>query len=169
MAILDTLRPMVISSGFSKRRFHPILKKWRSHKGVDYAARTGTAIRSVANGKVIFRGRKGGYGRTVVLSHGGKYTTLYAHMSKYSSKAKSGASVKQGQVIGYVGSSGLATGPHLHYEFRVNGVHRNPLTYKTPKATSVPKQELIDFSATAKEQLSLLNNISTHENILAKN
>jgi len=158
-----------ISSGFSKRRFHPILKKWRSHKGVDYAARTGTAIRSVANGKVIFRGRKGGYGRTVVLSHGGKYTTLYAHMSKYSSKAKSGASVKQGQVIGYVGSSGLATGPHLHYEFRVNGVHRNPLTYKTPKATSVPKQELIDFSATAKEQLSLLNNISTHKNILAKN
>jgi len=121
-----------ISSGFSLKRFHPILKKWRSHKGVDYAARTGTAIRSVANGRVIVRGRKGGYGRTVILSHGGKYTTLYAHLSKYNSKVRSGSSVKQGQVIGYVGSSGLATGPHLHYEFRVNGVHRNPLTYKTP-------------------------------------
>jgi len=158
-----------ISSGFSKRRFHPILKKWRSHKGVDYAARTGTAIRSVANGRVIYRGRKGGYGRTVVLSHGGKYTTLYAHMSKYSSKAKSGSSVKQGQIIGYVGSSGLATGPHLHYEFRVNGVHRNPLTYKTPKATSIPKSEFTDFSATAEEQLSALNSINTQRNVLAKN
>ena len=151
-----------ISSGFSNRRFHPILKTWRAHKGVDYAARTGTPIRSVADGKVTYRGTKGGYGRTVVLSHGGKYSTLYAHMSKYNAKVKTGNYVKQGQIIGYVGSSGLATGPHLHYEFRVNGVHQNPLTYKTPKAESLDESELPAFQATVQEQLIALNNIENN-------
>lgn len=157
-----------VSSGFSRKRFHPILKKWRSHKGVDYAARTGTPIRSVANGKVIFRGTKGGYGRTIVLSHGGKYTTLYAHMSKYSSTVRSGSAVKQGQIIGYVGATGLATGPHLHYEFRVNGIHRNPLTYKTPKATSVAKAELAKFSSLAEQQLAALDKIKISNNLIAQ-
>ena len=148
-----------ISSRFSKRRFHPILKKWRAHKGVDYAASRGTPIRTVADGKVIFRGTKGGYGRTIIISHGGKYTTLYGHMHRYNKKARLGKYVKQGQTIGYVGSTGLSTGPHLHYEFRVNGVHRDPLTYKTPKATSVKKSELNQFSAVANEQLNLLSSI----------
>lgn len=151
-----------ISSRFSKKRFHPILKKWRSHKGVDYAASRGTPIRSVADGKIIFRGTKGGYGRTIVISHGGKYTTLYAHMNKYNKNLHTGKHVKQGQTIGYVGSTGLATGPHLHYEFRVNGVHRNPLTYKTPKAISIKKPELEEFSITANEQLNLLSKIETN-------
>ncbi len=148
-----------ISSGFSKRRFHPVLKKWRAHKGVDYAARRGTPIRSVANGKIIHRGTKGGYGKTIIISHGGKYTTLYAHMNKYNSKLKNGKHVKQGQVIGYVGATGLATGPHLHYEFRVNGVHRNPLTYKTPKASAITKEEKDNFNLIAEKQILALNNI----------
>ena len=152
-----------ISSGFSLKRFHPILKRWKAHKGVDYAARTGTPIRSVANGKVIQRGTKGGYGRTVILSHGGKYTTLYAHMSKYDSKVKRGQHVKQGQIIGYVGSSGLATGPHLHYEFRVNGVHRNPLTYKTPKASAISEKERSKFKVNAERQIIALNEIRSQE------
>jgi murein DD-endopeptidase MepM/ murein hydrolase activator NlpD len=122
-----------------------VLKKWRSHKGVDYAAPTGTPIKSTGAGKVIFRGWKGGYGRVVIVQHGSKYRTLYAHMSKFSSKAKAGRKVKQGQIIGYVGKSGLATGPHLHYEFRVNGVHRNPLTVKLPKSLPLPNSQLADF------------------------
>ena len=148
-----------VSSGFSKKRFHPVLKKWRAHKGVDYAARTGTPIRSVANGKIIHRGTKGGYGRTIILSHGGKYTTLYAHMSKYHPKIKSGKHVKQGQIIGYVGATGLATGPHLHYEFRVNGVHRNPLTYKTPKASAITAKEKPNFDLVVEKQMLALSNI----------
>ena len=159
-----------VSSGFSKKRFHPVLKRWRAHKGVDYAARSGSPIRSVANGKIIHRGTKGGYGRTIILSHGGKYTTLYAHMSKYHPKIKSGKHVKQGQIIGYVGATGLATGPHLHYEFRVNGVHRNPLTYKTPKASAITAQEKPNFNLNVEKQLLALNNIrskSSDSNMLA--
>ncbi|MGH1542932.1 MAG: peptidoglycan DD-metalloendopeptidase family protein [Arenicella sp.] len=155
-----------VSSGFSKRRFHPVLKRWRAHKGVDYAASTGTPIRTTANGKVTFVGRKGGYGRVVIISHGGKYSTLYAHMSKFKSGIKTGKHIKQGETIGYVGSSGLATGPHLHYEFRVNGVHRNPLTYKTPKSTPVPKQDLASFKQLAATQLALLK---TNVNSVASN
>ncbi|MEM7294081.1 MAG: peptidoglycan DD-metalloendopeptidase family protein [Pseudomonadota bacterium] len=122
-----------ISSGFNLKRKHPILHTIRAHKGVDYAAKTGTPIRSTGDGKVVHRGSKGGYGRTIIIQHGSRYSTLYAHMSKYASKAKLGSRVKQGQIIGYIGSSGLATGPHLHYEFRADGVHRNPLSFKFPR------------------------------------
>jgi murein DD-endopeptidase MepM/ murein hydrolase activator NlpD len=134
-----------ISSGFSLHRRHPILNTIRAHKGVDYAAPTGTPIKATGDGVVAFLGRKGGYGRVIVLKHGGRYSTLYGHMSAYARHLRTGDRVKQGQVIGYVGMSGLATGPHLHYEFRVNGVHRNPLTVKLPKAQSIPKQYLADF------------------------
>ena len=127
-----------ISSRFNLRRKHPVLNTIRAHKGVDYAARTGTPVKATGDGVVVHKGTKGGYGRTVILKHGGKYTTLYAHMSKYAGSVKVGTRVKQGQTIGYVGSSGLATGPHLHYEFRVNGVHRNPLKVKLPKALKYP-------------------------------
>lgn len=134
-----------ISSRFGKRK-HPILKTWRAHKGVDYAAGRGTPIRATADGKVIHAGNKGGYGKTVVLRHAGRFSTLYAHMNGYAKGVRSGSRVKQGDVIGYIGSTGLATGPHLHYEFRLDGVHRNPLSFKTPKASAVAPHLMDKFS-----------------------
>lgn len=134
-----------ISSGFTRKRWHPVLKKWRSHKGVDYAAPRGTPVKATGNGKVVFRGKKGGYGNVIFLRHGGKYTTVYGHLSRFARGLKTGSKVKQGQIIGYVGSTGLATGPHLHYEFRINGVHRNPLTVKLPKTVRLPKKEMARF------------------------
>ncbi len=139
-----------ISSRFGKRK-HPISKKWRAHKGVDYAASRGTPIRATADGKVILAGRKGGYGKTVVLRHAGRFSTLYAHMNGYAKGIRNGARVKQGQTIGYVGSTGMSTGPHLHYEFRVDGSHRNPLTYKTPKASSIHSSKKSQFLLAAAE------------------
>lgn len=147
-----------ISSRFSNNRYHPKLKRWRAHRGVDYAAPTGTPIKAAGKGKVIFRGTKGGYGRTVIVQHGSKYTTLYAHMSKYAKSAKKGKTVSQGQIIGYVGKSGLATGPHLHYEFRVNGVHRNPLTVKLPKADPINKKYRSDFNRVAGDIMDRFKN-----------
>ena len=137
-----------ISSRFTVNRYHPVLHKFRSHKGVDYAAKRGTPIQAAGDGKVIFKGKKGGYGKVMIVQHGTKYTTLYAHLKTYNRKLKVGSKVKQGQTIAYVGSSGLATGPHLHYEFRVNGVHRNPLTVKLPISKPVPKRYMADFELT---------------------
>ncbi len=134
-----------ISSRFTLKRWHPVLKKWRSHKGVDYAAPRGTPVKATGDGKVVFRGWKGGYGRVVVIQHGRKYQTVYAHMSRFRRGVRTGSVVRQGQVIGYVGQSGLATGPHLHYEFRVNGRHRNPLTVKLPRSLSLPRRQLAAF------------------------
>ena len=125
-----------ISSGFTTRRFHPVLQTWRSHKGVDYAAPTGTPIRAVADGVVAFSGKQGGYGNLVVLNHQRPYSSAYAHLSRYGQGIRSGSRVSQGQVIGYVGCTGLCTGPHLHYEFRVNGEQRDPLAMKLP--TTLP-------------------------------
>ena len=137
-----------ISSYFNPRRRHPILNVIRAHKGIDYAAPTGTPIKATGAGRVIYRGTKGQYGKVIVLRHGNIYTTLYAHMSKYARSTGVGHKVKQGQTIGYVGSTGLSTGPHLHYEFRVNGVHRNPLKVKLPQTKSLPKDEMDRFLAT---------------------
>ena len=134
-----------ISSHFNLKRKHPILNRIRAHKGTDYAAPTGTPIKAAGNGKVEFAGVKGGYGRTVVLRHGQSYKTLYAHMHKYGKGIRTGSRVKQGQIIGYVGKSGLATGPHLHYEFYKNGVVRNPVRVELPKAESIPKSLLANF------------------------
>ncbi|MFT5504395.1 MAG: murein DD-endopeptidase MepM/ murein hydrolase activator NlpD [Gammaproteobacteria bacterium] len=145
-----------ISSRFSNKRWHPILSKWRSHKGVDYAAARGTPIRASGDGKITFAGNKGGYGRVVIIQHGGRYTTVYGHLNKFARGARSGKKVKQGQIIGYVGSSGLATGPHLHYEFRVNGVHRNPLTVKLPEAKPVLPSFVKHFKDQSKVYLSML-------------
>lgn len=146
-----------ISSRFTKKRWHPVLSKWRSHKGVDYAAARGTPIRASGDGKVKFKGTKGGYGKTIILQHGGKYTTLYAHMSRYASGIRNGKRIKQGQVIGYIGSTGLASGPHLHYEFRVNGVHRNPLKVKLPAAEPIDKAFKNHFESKIQTYLSMLN------------
>ena len=145
-----------ISSRFSKNRWHPVLSKWRSHKGVDYAASRGTPVRASGDGKIIFAGKKGGYGRLIVIRHGGRYTTAYGHLHRYARGARSGKKVKQGQIIGYVGSSGLATGPHLHYEFRVNGVHRNPLTVKLPEAKPVDESYRSHFEENTQDYLSML-------------
>lgn len=146
-----------ISSGFSLGRFHPILNKIRAHKGVDYAAPVGTPIKSTGDGKIAFRGVKGGYGNVVVVQHGATYSTLYGHMSAFARGAETGSRVRQGQVIGYVGKSGLATGPHLHYEFLVNDVHRNPLTIPLPDAQPLAKGYMTDFQAKAAPLLSSLN------------
>ena len=132
--IRNPLDPSKISSKYSKSRLHPVLKVRRPHTGVDYAAPTGTPIRATGYGKVSFRGSKGGYGKTVIITHGGKYQTLYAHMSRFAKSARVGGKVSQGQVIGYVGTTGLSTGPHLHYEFRVHGKHKDPQKVRLPPA-----------------------------------
>lgn len=147
-----------ISSRFSLHRRHPILNLIRAHKGVDYAAPIGTPIKATGDGTVIFAGTNGGYGRSIMLKHGSIYTTVYAHMSRFAKGIAKGKHVDQGDIIGYVGSSGLATGPHLHYEFRVNGVHRDPLTVKLPKALRIPDSQLARFKLQTAPLLAMLDN-----------
>ena len=156
-----------ISSRFTTRRYHPVLHKFRSHKGVDYAASRGTPVRASGDGKISFRAKKGGYGNVVMIKHGGRYTTVYAHLSNFDRKARLGNKVKQGQVIGYVGSTGLASGPHLHYEFRVNGVHRNPLTVKFPSTKPIPDRHRDNFELTTQNFVAQLDVLS--RNALALN
>jgi murein DD-endopeptidase MepM/ murein hydrolase activator NlpD len=144
-----------VSSVFNPKRRHPISGKLRAHKGIDYAARTGTPILAAGDGRVQFAGRKGGYGNAVILDHGRGITTLYAHMSRFSKAGRSGRSVKQGEVIGYVGSTGASTGPHLHYEYRVKGVHKNPATIPLPR-TEIPANYLAEFRAQAEAKLAQL-------------
>ncbi|VVN87700.1 peptidoglycan DD-metalloendopeptidase family protein [Pseudomonas fluorescens] len=134
-----------ISSRFSMGRKHPILNKIRAHKGVDYAAPRGTPIKAAGDGKVLLAGRRGGYGNTVIIQHGNTYRTLYGHMQGFAKGVKTGGSVKQGQVIGYIGTTGLSTGPHLHYEFQVNGVHVDPLGQKVAMADPISKAERARF------------------------
>ncbi len=138
-----------ISSLFSKRRLHPILKKWRAHKGVDYAAPAGTPVHATADGRIVSASSRGGYGKTVIIQHGRAYTTLYAHLSRFAAPIRRGAPIRQGDVIGYVGSTGLASGPHLHYEFRINGIHRNPLTVEQPPAEPIPETDREQFEQIA--------------------
>ncbi len=157
-----------ISSRFNLRRKHPVLNRIRAHKGVDYAARTGTPVKTTGNGRIVFRGRKGGYGNTIIVKHGQKYTTLYAHLSRFKKGLKTGSRVKQGQIIGYVGKSGLATGPHLHYEFRINGKHRNPLTVKLPNSKPIDKSLLAEFKNQTTPLLAQLNKAKA-SHLLAQN
>lgn len=146
-----------ISSNFNPARRHPILNTIRAHKGVDYAAPTGTVIKAAGDGRIEFVGTKGGYGRTVIIDHGGGITTLYAHMSKFGKGIRQGQRVKQGVTIGHVGSSGAATGPHLHYEYRVHGVHKNPRTVPLPDASPIPETYRAEFNARARHALALLD------------
>ncbi|WP_134083967.1 OapA family protein [Thiohalophilus thiocyanatoxydans] len=145
-----------ISSRFGKRH-HPIHNRMRMHKGVDYAARSGTPIQAAGDGKIVYRGWKGGYGRVVILQHGGRYSTLYAHMANFKKGLRVGSRVQQGQTIGFVGSSGSATGPHLHYEFRVNGTHRDPLKVKLPDAEPIKAAYKNDFLQLAEKRLAQLD------------
>lgn len=146
-----------ISSRFNLRRKHPVLNKIRAHRGTDYAAARGTPIKAAGDGKVTFAGRKGGFGNVVIIQHGSRYQTLYAHLSKFGRGVRKGRKVKQGKIIGYVGSTGLATGPHLHYEFRVDGVHRDSLRIKLPQARSILKKQKADFLTKASSLVEWLN------------
>jgi murein DD-endopeptidase MepM/ murein hydrolase activator NlpD len=145
-----------VSSSFNPNRRHPVLKTVRPHRGTDYAAPSGTPIKAAGDGKVIFRGVKSGYGNVVILQHGGNITTLYAHMSKFVSKVRNSARVRQGQTIGYVGKTGLVTGVHLHYEYRLNGVHRNPRTVTLPQASPIKDEYRQDFLSAAEPILDEL-------------
>jgi murein DD-endopeptidase MepM/ murein hydrolase activator NlpD len=153
-----------ISSGFTKARFHPVLQTWRAHTGVDYAAPTGTRIKATGSGIVEFAGRQGGYGNLVVLRHQTKFTTWYGHLSGFAPGMQRGKRVNQGDIIGYVGSTGLATGPHLHYEFRINNAHQDPLRVAMPPAPPLAPQYRTAFDETTRpmsERLALLRQISS--------
>lgn len=146
-----------ITSNFSKSRLHPIQKVWKAHKGVDYGAPRGTPVMATGDGTIALAGRKGGYGKTVVIRHGGKYETLYAHLSGYAKGIKSGARVSQGDIIGYVGRTGLATGNHLHYEFRIHGIHKNPVTVEFPKSSPIADKYRSQFQQLAGVWISELD------------
>ncbi len=148
-----------ITSRFNLKRRHPILHRIRAHKGVDYAAPIGTPVRATGDGRIVFQGWKGGYGRVIILRHGRRYTTLYAHLHRFNPRFKRGSRVKQGDVIAYVGKSGLATGPHLHYEFRIDGVHKDPLTVPLPDSKPVPKTLMTAFR---RQAASLLAELERH-------
>lgn len=143
-----------VSSPFNLQRRHPVLDVVRPHEGTDYGAPPGTPIKAAGSGRVRFAGWKGGYGRTVILQHGDNITTLYAHMSRLGKGIKKGTRVKQGETIGYVGSSGMVTGPHLHYEFRLNGTPRNSRTVKLPDAKPVPSSEMATFKGVTEQRLA---------------
>lgn len=153
-AFLRTPISARVSSSFNLQRRHPVLDVVRPHEGTDYAAPPGTPIKAAGHGRVQFAGWKGGYGRTVILKHGDNITTLYAHMSRLGKGIKNGSRVKQGDTIGHVGSSGMVTGPHLHYEFRVNGSPRNSRTVKLPDAKPVPQSEMARFKKHADQQVA---------------
>jgi len=148
-----------VSSPFNLQRRHPILNVVRPHKGTDYAAPPGTPIKAAGTGRVRFAGWKGGYGRTVILQHGDNITTLYAHMSRIGKGIRKGTRVRQGQTIGYVGSSGMATGPHLHYEFRVNGSPRNSRTVKLPDAKPIAAAEMARFRQVTGQRLAQFDSL----------
>jgi len=157
-----------ISSHFDMHRMHPVLHRIRAHKGVDYAARTGTPVKATGTGVVTFLGRKGGYGQVVILQHGDRYETLYAHLSGFKSALREGSNVRQGEIIGYVGQSGLATGPHLHYEFRVNGIHQNPLTAQLSNSMPLNSTEVAEFKSQIQDPLAKLNMIKANS-LFARN
>ncbi|NJN45247.1 MAG: peptidoglycan DD-metalloendopeptidase family protein [Candidatus Competibacteraceae bacterium] len=146
-----------ISSHFQPNRWHPVLGVKRPHRGVDYAAPLGTPVWAAGDGTVEFVGRQGGYGKVVILRHGRRYSTLYGHLSRFPSGLSKGNSVSQGEIIGYVGSTGLATGAHLHYEFRVDGRHINPVTAELPGPEPMGRTQLADFRAKTEHLVAQLN------------
>ncbi|ETX09531.1 peptidase M23 [Marinomonas ushuaiensis DSM 15871] len=145
-----------ISSKFNPNRLHPIFKTSRPHRGVDYAAATGTPVKAAGDGKISFAGKQNGYGNVVIIDHGKGYQTLYAHLNGFARSTKRGARVQQGKVIAYVGQTGWATGPHLHYEFRINGTHKNPVTVKLPNDDPMPKADLKKYLPYAKQIVATL-------------
>jgi len=148
-----------VSSGFG-RRFHPIFNNWRAHTGVDFAAPQGTRVLASADGEVVSAGVRGGYGNAIILRHGGGITTLYGHLSRFAAGLRAGTHVKQGDVIGYVGHTGWATGPHLHYEFRVAGIYQDPLRVALPKAEPVAARLRGEFARVAADARATLELVS---------
>ncbi|MGM0450412.1 MAG: peptidoglycan DD-metalloendopeptidase family protein [Pseudomonadota bacterium] len=146
-----------ISSHFDMNRRHPILNRARPHEGTDFAASPGTPVKASGDGRVTFLGRDGGYGRTIRIDHGNEVTTAYSHLHGYKSGLSQGETVRQGDVIGYVGSSGLSTGPHLHYEYRVSGQPRNPLKVSLPDADPIPESQMAEFRSQANPRLAKLS------------
>lgn len=152
-----------ISSGFSLR-FHPILNKWRAHRGVDYAAPTGTSVRATANATVDFVGQQSGYGKVIILRHDNKHSTLYAHLVRFRNGLRKGAKINQGETIGYVGQTGWATGPHLHYEFRIDNKPVNPLSAKIPVlAPGLTPSELDSFKRKSQSLLALIESMQASQ------
>jgi murein DD-endopeptidase MepM/ murein hydrolase activator NlpD len=152
-----------VSSGFGSR-LHPIFRNWRAHTGVDFAAPRGTRVLSAADGHVVFAGWRNGYGNTLEIKHGGGITTLYGHLSGFASGVRTGSRVRQGEAVAFVGATGWATGPHLHYEFKVAGVHHDPLKVALPKATPVPPQLRERFraeSAAATDRILTVRGLSS--------
>ncbi|MGD9152973.1 MAG: peptidoglycan DD-metalloendopeptidase family protein [Gammaproteobacteria bacterium] len=150
-----------ISSAFGARRMHPILHIVRRHEGVDLTASFGTPIRASGDGRIVYRGRKGGYGKAIIIHHNRKYTTLYAHMSRFAPKLHVGSFVREGEVIGYVGMTGLATGPHVHYEFHIYGIPHDPMKVKLPQASPIPRKERKVYLVYAKKMMKQLNNFKS--------
>jgi murein DD-endopeptidase MepM/ murein hydrolase activator NlpD len=149
-----------VSSGFG-RRFHPIFKNWRAHTGVDFAAPAGTRIVAAADGTVVAAGRRGGYGNAVEIRHGGGITTLYAHLSSFAKGIHGGSKVRQGEPIGFVGSTGYATGAHLHYEFKIGGAHQDPMRVALPKAEPVPARLRDTFMQVAAQARATIARVSS--------
>lgn len=150
-----------ISSGFSSSRLHPVLNKIRAHKGVDFAAPIGTPVKATADGAVVSIGRESGYGNVIKMNHQGRYSTVYGHLSRFASGLRAGQRVKQGSIIGYVGMTGLASGPHLHYEFKIDGQQRNPMSVALPSAQPISSTYKTAFQSVAIDfvaRLSLLRN-----------
>ncbi len=150
-----------VSSGFSKSRFHPVLNKWRSHKGVDYAAPMGTKVKVTSDGVVSFVGKQGGYGNVVMVDHQGRFSTVYGHLSRFASGIHKGQRLGPGQIVGYVGMTGLASGPHLHYEFKQNGIQRDPLKVALPDGKPVSDAQKAAFAETTRDlfgRLDMLRN-----------
>lgn len=150
-----------ISSGFSSSRLHPILQTMRAHRGVDYAAPIGTHVKASGDGVVSFIGAKGGYGNVIVLQHANKISTVYGHLSAFAPGLHQGAKVSQGEIIAFVGMTGLATGPHLHYEFLLNGDHRDPVTVALPDAAPIPADQKNRFLAQKAEHIAQLHLLRT--------
>ncbi len=152
-----------ISSGFTASRFHPLLHKWRAHKGVDFSAPIGTKVKATADGTVAFVGKQTGYGNVIFIKHEGRFSTVYGHLSRFAAHLRTGQRVAQGEVIGYVGKSGWATGPHLHYEFRVDNKQRNPMTVAMPTSASIGNERrnaFLDATRELSARLGVLHNIN---------
>ncbi len=151
-----------LMSGFTEARLHPVAGDWRAHKGVDFAAPIGTPVRTVGDGEVEFVGQQRGYGNVVIIKHHGQTSTLYAHLNEFAEGFKQGGRVVQGEVIGYVGQTGMATGPHLHYEFRINGEQTDPLTVALPQSQpfdAADRKRFTEVSLAYRERLARLGEI----------
>jgi murein DD-endopeptidase MepM/ murein hydrolase activator NlpD len=154
-----------VTSGFTSARFHPVLQQWRAHRGVDYGAPVGTRVKATADGVVEFVGNQGGYGKVVVLRHQGRYSTVYGHLSAFAAGLRKGSRIAQGDVIAFTGMTGLASGPHLHYEFRIDGVHQNPLTVALPGSPPLSPQAMARFKTESADALARIELI--HDGKLA--